>query len=78
MLEMDSTEIALYGEQEQSAYNGHFESTCYHSLVLFNDLGDCLGATGGFAQTHPQQPLMRRGADHASESPQKMIAAHSG
>ena len=40
---MDSTEIALYGEQEQSAYNGHFESTCYHPLVLFNDRGDCLG-----------------------------------
>ena len=27
---MDSTEIPVYGEQEQSAYNGHFESTCYH------------------------------------------------
>lgn len=30
--------------QEQSAYNGHFESTCYHPLLLFNREGDCLAA----------------------------------
>jgi len=30
VLDMDSTEVAVYGQQEQSAYNGHFESTCYH------------------------------------------------
>jgi hypothetical protein len=41
---MDSTEIPVYGEQEQSAYNGHFESTCYHPLLLFNRVGDCLAA----------------------------------
>jgi len=41
---MDSTEIPVYGHQEQSAYNGHFESTCYHPLLLFNDQGDCLAA----------------------------------
>jgi hypothetical protein len=41
---MDSTEIPAFGEQEQSAYNGHFESTCYHPLLLFNREGDCLGA----------------------------------
>ena len=41
---MDSTEIAVYGQQEQSAYNGHFESTCYHPLLLFNREGDCLAA----------------------------------
>jgi hypothetical protein len=28
----------------QSAYNGHFESTCYHPLLLFNREGDCLAA----------------------------------
>jgi hypothetical protein len=43
VLDMGSTEIAVYGEQEQSAYNGHFESTCFHPLHLFNDKGDCLG-----------------------------------
>jgi Transposase DDE domain group 1 len=44
VLDMDSTEIPVYGEQEQSAYNGHFESTCYHLLLLFNREGDCLAA----------------------------------
>ena len=44
MLDMDSTEIPVYGQQEQSAYNGHFESTCYHPLLLFNREGDCLAA----------------------------------
>ena len=36
VLDMDSTEIPVYGQQEQSAYNGHFESSCYHPLLLFN------------------------------------------
>jgi Transposase DDE domain group 1 len=44
VLDMDSTEIPVYGEQEQSAYNVHFESTCYHPLLLFNREGDCLAA----------------------------------
>ena len=44
VLDMDSTEIPVYGAQEQSAYNGHFESTCFHPLLLFNRDGDCLAA----------------------------------
>ena len=44
VLDMDSTEILVYGEQENSAYNGHFESMCYHPLLLFNRDGDCLAA----------------------------------
>jgi hypothetical protein len=44
VLDIDSTEIPVYGEQEQSAYNGHFESTCYHPLLLFSREGDCLAA----------------------------------
>jgi hypothetical protein len=39
VLDMDSTEIPVYGQQEQSAYNGHFESTRYHPLLLFNREG---------------------------------------
>ncbi len=35
VLDLDSTEIPVYGEQEQSAYNGHFESTCFHPVLLF-------------------------------------------
>jgi hypothetical protein len=44
VLDMDSTEIAVYGDQEQSTCTGYFESTCYHPLLLFNGGGDCLGA----------------------------------
>ena len=44
VLDMDSTEVRVHGRQEQSAYNGHFESTCYHPLLLFNREGDCLAA----------------------------------
>jgi len=44
VLDMDSTEVPVYGRQEHSAYNGHFESTCYHPLLLFNDQGDCVAA----------------------------------
>ena len=34
----------MEGQQEKSAYNGHFESICYHPLLLFNGEGDCLAA----------------------------------
>jgi hypothetical protein len=37
---MDSSESPTYGEQESSAYNGHFGCTCYHPLFVFNQLGD--------------------------------------
>ena len=32
VLDMDSSESPVHGEQEGSAYNGHFESVCYHPL----------------------------------------------
>ena len=44
VLDKDSTEIPVYGEQEQSAYNKHYASTCYHPLLLFNNRGDCVAA----------------------------------
>ncbi len=44
VLDMDSTESPVHGHQEGSAYNGHFESVCYHPLLLFNQQGDCLAA----------------------------------
>jgi hypothetical protein len=48
VLDMDSSESPnpglrrgrLYGEQEGSAYNGHFGCMCYHPLFVFNQLGD--------------------------------------
>jgi len=36
----DSSESPTYGEQEGSAYNGHFGCTCYHPVFVFNQLGD--------------------------------------
>ena len=33
VLDMDSSESPVHGEQEGSAYNGHFESVCYHPVV---------------------------------------------
>ena len=36
ILDMDSSVSETYGEQEGSAYNGHFGCTCYHPLFCFN------------------------------------------
>jgi Transposase DDE domain group 1 len=43
-LDIDSSESPVHGTQEQSAYNGHFESVCYHPLFVFTPEGDCLAA----------------------------------
>ena len=40
ILDMDSSESPTHGQQEGSAYNGHFECTCYHPLFCFNQFGD--------------------------------------
>ena len=40
ILDMDSSESPTYGNQEGSAYNGHFGCTCYHPLFVFNQFGD--------------------------------------
>ena len=44
ILDMDSSEGPVYGEEEGAAYNGHFECVCYHPLSCFNHFGDCEGA----------------------------------
>jgi hypothetical protein len=44
ILDMDSSESPVHGEQEGSAYNGHFKCNCYHPLFCFNQYGDCEGA----------------------------------
>src|SRR5260221_324237 len=63
VLDMDSTEIPVYGRQEQSAYNGHFESTCYHPLLLVNYEGDCLVAK------------LRPGNVHSAEGWEELLLA---
>ena len=40
ILDLDSSVSETYGRQEGSAYNGHFECTCYHPIFCFNHLGD--------------------------------------
>ena len=37
VLDMDSSESPVHGQQEGSAYNGHFEKVCFHPLFLFNE-----------------------------------------
>jgi hypothetical protein len=38
--DMDSSVSETYGQQQGSAYSGHFGCTCYHPLFLFNQFGD--------------------------------------
>jgi len=40
MLDMDSSVSPTFGDQEGTAYNGHFGCTCYHPLFVFNQFGD--------------------------------------
>ena len=40
ILDMDSSVSPTHGEQEGTAYNGHFGCTCHHPLFLFNQFGD--------------------------------------
>jgi len=53
ILDMDSSVSETYGDQQGTAYNGHFECMCYHPLFLFNQLGDL------------ERVMLRRG-NHAS------------
>jgi hypothetical protein len=40
ILDLDSSVSSTHGDQEGTAYNGHFGCTCYHPLFLFNQFGD--------------------------------------
>src|SRR6516165_1523244 len=40
LLDMDSSVSPTHGEQEMSAWNGHYECLCYHPLFVFNQFGD--------------------------------------
>ena len=59
---MDSTEIPVYGQQEQGAYNKYYESACYHPLLLFNSEGDWVAAQLRPGNVHSadgwEQPLL--------------------
>ena len=55
ILDMDSSVSETYGEQEGSAYNGHFGCTCYHPLFCFNQFGDV------------EEVMLRQGNVHTAE-----------
>ena len=55
ILDMDSSESPTHGEQEGSAWNGHFGCTCYHPLFVFNQYGDL------------ERCLLRAGHVHSAE-----------
>jgi hypothetical protein len=55
ILDMDSSVSETYGEQEGTAYNGHFACTCYHPLFCFNRFGDVEGT------------LLREGNVHSAQ-----------
>lgn len=40
VLDMDSSVSPTFGDQEGTAYRGHFGCTCYHPLFVFNQFGD--------------------------------------
>ena len=44
ILDLDSSESPVHGEQEGAAYNGYFGCVCYHPLFGFNQFGECEGA----------------------------------
>jgi hypothetical protein len=61
ILDMDSSESRVHGNQEGTAYNGHFKSTCYHPLFCFNQFGDCEAA------------MLRPGNVHSADSWKKLL-----
>jgi Transposase DDE domain group 1 len=38
-LDMDSSVSPTHGTQEGTAWNGHFDCSCYHPLFVFNQFG---------------------------------------
>src|SRR2546422_7516072 len=55
VLDIDSSVSPTYGDQEGTAYNGHFACTCYHPLFVFNQFGDlerCVLRPGNVHSAH--------------------------
>jgi Transposase DDE domain group 1 len=62
ILDLDSSESPTYGQQEGTAYNGHFRCLCYHPLFLFNQFGDL------------ERSLLRPGHVHSAEDWRVVLA----
>jgi hypothetical protein len=61
ILDMDSSVSPTHGQQEGSAYNGHFGRTCYHPLFCFNQFGDLEWA------------MLREGNVHSADNWQSVL-----
>jgi hypothetical protein len=44
IIDVDSTDDPVHGNQEGAAFNGYFEQVCYHPLFCFTSKGDLLNA----------------------------------
>jgi hypothetical protein len=55
VLDMDSSISETYGQQQGSAYNGHFGCTCYHPLFVFDQFGGL------------ERVMLRRGNQHSAK-----------
>jgi hypothetical protein len=40
IIDVDSTEDPVHGNQEEATFNGYFDQVCYHPLFCFNNKGD--------------------------------------
>jgi len=61
ILDLDSSESPVHGQQEGSSYNGHFGCVCYHPLFCFNHYGDCEAA------------MLRPGHVHSADDWQQLL-----
>jgi len=59
VLDFDSSESPVYGNQEGGAYNGYFGLTCYHPLFCFNQFGDSLKVKLRPGNVHSAEGIIR-------------------
>ena len=59
ILDIDSSESPVHGEQEEAAYNGHFGCICYHPLFCFNQFWR-LRRGGSQTRQRPQRRWLER------------------
>ena len=58
IVDIDSTEDPVHGNQEGAAFNGYFEQVCYHLLFCFTGKWDLLGAKLGPGNAHSDDGVL--------------------
>jgi len=61
ILDIDSSESEVYGNQEGANYNGYFGCKCYHPLFCFNQFGDL------------EDAMLRSGSVHSAANWQQIV-----